>query len=57
MLEIYAWAGVFTAMSVVRPHECREPGEWLAALIAGAAWPLVVAVRLTRWVQRNRRVA
>jgi hypothetical protein len=57
MLEIYAWAGVFTAMSVVRPHECREPAEWAAALIAGALWPLVVAVRLTRWVQRNRRAA
>jgi hypothetical protein len=57
MLEIYAWAGVFTAMSVVRPHECREPAEWAAALIAGALWPLVVAVRLTRWLRRRRRAA
>jgi len=55
MLEIYAWAGAFTAMSVVRPHECREPGEWLAALLAGALWPLVVAVRVGMWVRRRGR--
>jgi hypothetical protein len=57
MIEIYCWAAAFTAMAVVRPHECREPAEWTAALIAGALWPLVVAVRLTRWVRRRRRAA
>ena len=55
MLELYCWAGAFTAMSVVRPHECREPGEWAAALIAGALWPLVVAVRVGMWVRRRGR--
>jgi hypothetical protein len=56
MIEIYCWAAAFTAAAVVRPHECGWK-EWTAALIAGAVWPLVVAVRLTRWVQRNRRAA
>ncbi len=57
MLEIYAWAGAFTAMAVVRPRYARRWKEWAAALIAGAVWPLVVAVRLTRWVRRRRRAA
>jgi len=53
MIEIYCWAGAFTAMAVVRPHECREPAEWIAALVAGAVWPLVVAVRISMWIQRR----
>jgi hypothetical protein len=57
MLELYCWAAAFAAMAVVRPREARRWEEWTAALIAGALWPLLVAVRLTRWVQRNRRAA
>ena len=57
MIELYCWASAFTAMAVVRPREARRWKEWTAALIAGAVWPLVVAVRLTRWVRRRRRAA
>ena len=56
MLELYCWAAAFTAMAVVRPRQARLWEEWTAALIAGAIWPLVVAVRLTRWARRRRRV-
>ena len=58
MLELiclYSWAGLFTAMAVARPEESHRSAEWAAALLAGALWPLGVAVRLTRWIRRQRR--
>jgi hypothetical protein len=60
MLELiclYSWAGLFTAMAVARPEQANHWEEWAAALLAGALWPLVVAVRLVRWVRRRRRAS
>ena len=57
MLELYCWAAAFTAMAVVRPRQARRWEEWTAALIAGAIWPMVAAVRVTRWARRHRRAA
>jgi hypothetical protein len=57
MIELYCWAGLFTAMAVARPEESHRSEEWAAALIAGAVWPLVVAVRVARWALRRRGAA
>ena len=55
MICLYSWAGLFTVITVARPEESHRSAEWAAALIAGALWPLVVAVRVGMWVRRRGR--
>lgn len=55
MLEIYVWAAIAATIAFVRVNHCRELDEWAAASLAGAIWPVVVIVRIVRWVQREVR--
>jgi hypothetical protein len=55
LFYLYVWTAVVTAIAVARPDEPDPWQEWIAAILAGALWPLLVAVRLTRWLQRLLR--
>jgi len=55
LFYLYVWVAGVTAIAVARPEEADPWSEWLAAIFAGALWPLLVAVRLTRWLLRLLR--
>ena len=54
-IEIYVWAMVITTIACVRPSEAHDIAEWACASLAGAIWPVTVAVRLHRAVRRGVR--
>lgn len=55
VLEIYVWAMVVTTVACVRPREAGDLAEWACASLAGAIWPVTLAVRLYRAVRRGVR--
>lgn len=55
IVEIYVWAMVITTVACVRPREAGDLAEWACASLAGAIWPVTVAVRLYRAVRRERQ--
>ena len=53
VVEIYVWAMVITTIACVRPREAHDIAEWACASIAGAIWPVTVAIRVTRAMRRG----
>ena len=53
LIELYVWAMVITTIAWVRPREAGDIAEWAAASLAGAIWPVTVAIRITRAMRRG----
>jgi len=53
LIEIYLWAMVITTVACVRIAHINELAEWACASLAGAIWPVTVAVRIHRAVRRR----
>jgi hypothetical protein len=53
LIELYVWAMVITTIACVRPREAGEITEWAAASLAGAIWPVTVAIRIARAMRRG----
>ena len=55
LIEIYVWAMVITTVACVRMDHINELAEWACASLAGAIWPVTVAVRIYHAVRRGVR--
>ena len=55
LIELYIWGMLLTTMACVRPREAHDIAEWACASLAGAIWPVTVAVRIYRAVRRGVR--
>jgi len=55
IIELYVWAMVITTIACVRIAHINELEEWACASLAGAIWPVTIAVRLRRAVRREVR--
>ena len=55
LIELYVWAMVITTIACVRPREVHDIAEWACASLAGAIWPVTVAIRVRRAVRRQRQ--
>ena len=55
LIEIYVWAMVITTIACVRTAHINELEEWACASLAGAIWPVTIAIRVYRAVRRQRQ--
>jgi hypothetical protein len=53
LIEAYVWAMIITTIACVRPREAHDIAEWSCASLAGAIWPLTIAIRIYRAMRRE----
>ena len=53
VVELYVWAMIVATIACVRPCEAHDIAEWACASIAGAIWPVTVAIRIARAMRRG----